>query len=163
MKILLKRKNPNDKKRHEELEFSQFGKVTIKTSASNRRITLALYLIKLGAEINAGIDGWIELGKKILNLFIQDELVSVDSDGATALAIIHISKYEDISCLKKMTESVIDLPAYIERSHDGGKSSDEKQMYYIQTYTINNQDVYVVGVTSNGKTEIIKHFKLANN
>ena len=179
MKILLKRKNLNDRRCNEELEFSQFGKVTIKTSVSNRRIlglvpdaglplicmtiTLALYLIKLGAEINAGIDGWIELGKKILNLFIQDELVSVDSDGATALAINHISKYEDISCLKKMTESMIDLPAYIERSHDGGKSSDEKQMYYIQTYTINNQDVYVVGVTSNGKTEIIKHFKLANN
>jgi len=129
MKILLKRKNPNDGGRNEELEFSQFGEVTIKTSASNcpifgiipdaglslifMTITLALDLIKLGAEINAGIDGWIELGKKILNLFIQDELVSVDSDGATALAINHIAKYEDISCLKKMTESVIDLTTYL--------------------------------------------------
>ena len=125
-------------------------------------INLGFQLIKLGAEINNGVDGWIELGKKILKLFRQDELVSVDSDGATALAINRITKNGTISSLEKMTESVIDLTAYSEKNHGNVKSSDEKQMYYIQTYMINHQEIYVVGTLSTGKTEIIKHFTLDN-
>lgn len=32
--------------------------------------------------------------------------------------------------------------------------------YYIQTYRINDGDIYVVGITSSGEAGIIKHFDL---
>jgi len=119
---------------------------------------LGLQLIKVGAEINDGIDGWIGLGKKLHKLFYRNKIVSIDNDGATALAINLIAKKEKIDRLEKIQESTInlaDLSGFI-RGNKG--LSNKPHNYYIQTYCINNNDVYVIGVKSTGKAEIIKHF-----
>ena len=121
-------------------------------------LDLGLQLIKVGAEINDGIDGWIGLGKKLHKLFYCNKIVSIDNDGATALAINLIAKKEKIDRLEKMQESTInfaDLSGFI-RGNKG--LSNKPHNYYIQTYCINNNDVYVIGVKSTGKAEIIKHF-----
>ena len=121
-------------------------------------LDLGFQLIKVGAEINDGIDGWIGLGKKLHKLFHRNKIVSIDNDGATALAINLIAKKEKIDRLEKMQESTInlaDLSGFI-RGNKG--LSNKPHNYYIQTYCINNNDVYVIGVKSTGKAEIIKHF-----
>ena len=121
-------------------------------------LNIGLQIIKVGAEINDGIDGWIGLGKKLLKLFRRNKIVSIDEDGATALAINLIAKKEKIDRLEKIQEATINL-ADLSGIIRGNKGlSNKPHNYYIQTYCINNNDVYVIGVKSSGKAEIIKHF-----
>lgn len=121
-------------------------------------VSIGLQLIKIGAEINNGIDGWIGIGKKLHKLFRRKEIVSVDVDGATALAIEHIAKKERITKLVKVQESTINL-IDISGHIPGNKGLSKKpHNYYIQTYQINDKSIYVVGIKSTGETKILKHF-----
>lgn len=121
-------------------------------------LSLGLQAIKLGSEINDGIEGWLGLGKKLRSLFERERLVSVDSEGATALAIVLLARKIKIEKLEKIQESslnLVDLSGMI----PGNKGlSQRPHNYYIQSYRINDMEVYVVGIQSNGKAEIIKHF-----
>lgn len=121
-------------------------------------LSLGLQAIKLGAEINDGIEGWLGLGKKLWSLFEREKIVSVDLEGATALAIALLARKMKIEKLEKIQEStlnLVDLSGMI----PGNKGlSQRPHNYYIQSYRINDMEVYVVGIQSNGKTEIIKHF-----
>ena len=122
-------------------------------------VTIGLQLIKIGAEINNGIDGWIGIGKKLHKLFRRKEIVSVDVDGATALAIEHIAKKERITKLVKLQESTInlvDISGHIPANNKG--LSKKPHNYYIQTYLVNDENIYVMGVKSTGETNILKHF-----
>lgn len=121
-------------------------------------IDIGLRMIKLGSEINDGIDGWIGLGKKLQKLFHRKKIVSVDIEGANALAIALIAKRRKISQLEKIQESTInlvDLSGII--PHNKGLSK-KPHNYHILSYRINGEDVYIIGVTSEGETKIIKHF-----
>lgn len=42
--------------------------------------------------------------------------------------------------------------------HGNKGLSKEPYNYYIQSYCINNSDVYVIGIKSTGEVKIIKHF-----
>lgn len=75
-------------------------------------LDLGLRLIKVGAEINDGIDGWIGLGKKLHKLFYRNKIVSIDNDGATALAINLIAKKEKIDRLEKCKNPRLILQIY---------------------------------------------------
>lgn len=121
-------------------------------------LDLGLRLIKVGAEINDGIDGWIGLGKKLHKLFRRNKIVSVDNDGATALAINIIAKKQEIVRLEKIQESTIKLADLSGMIHGNKGLSKEPYNYYIQSYCINNSDVYVIGIKSTGEVKIIKHF-----
>ncbi len=121
-------------------------------------LDIGLRMIKLGSEINDGIDGWIGLGKKLQKLFHRKKIVSVDIEGANALAIALIAKRRKISQLEKNQESTInlvDLSGII--PHNKGLSK-KPHNYHILSYRINGEDVYIIGVTSEGETKIIKHF-----
>ena len=121
-------------------------------------LDLGLHLIKVGAEINDGIDGWIGLGKKLHKLFHRNRIVSIDNDGATALAINKIAKKQEIVRLEKIQESTIKLADLSGMIHGNKGLSKEPYNYYIQSYCINNSDVYVIGIKSTGEVKIIKHF-----
>lgn len=119
----------------------------------------ALYLfLKVGTVINDGINAWIEIGKKLNKLFYRRKIVSVDIEGATALAIGFIAKREKITTLEKMNETVINLVDVSVMILNNSKLCKKPHNYYIQTYRINGEDVYVIGIKSNGEVNLIKHF-----
>lgn len=120
--------------------------------------SIGLQLIKIGAEINDGLNGWIEIGKKLKKLFYLNTIVSIDIDGATALAIEFIAKKENIITLEKMQETVINLVDVSGMIPINSGLSKKTHNYYIQTYRINDEDVYVIGIKSTGEVNIIKHF-----
>lgn len=125
-------------------------------------LDLGLQLIKVGAEINDGVDGWIEIGKKLYKLFRRKKIVSIDVDGATALAIEHIAKKEKITKLVKLQESTInfvDISGHIPANKKG--LSKKPHNYYIQTYLVNDEKIYVLGVKSTGETNILKLFSFS--
>lgn len=121
-------------------------------------LSLGLQVIKLGAEINDGIEGWLGLGEKLRSLFEREKLVSVDSEGATALAIALLARTVKIEKLKKIQENTLNLVDLTGMIPCNKGLSQRPHNYYIQSYRINDMEVYVVGIQSNGKAEIIKHF-----
>lgn len=121
-------------------------------------VSIGLQLIAIGAEINDGIDGWVEIGKKLQKLFNRKKIVSVDTDGATALAIGYIAKQNKITTLEKIQETVINLVDVSGMIPVNNGLSRKPHNYYIQTYRINGEDIYVMGIKSTGEVEIIKHF-----
>lgn len=124
-------------------------------------VSIGLQLIKIGAEINNGIDGWIGIGKKLHTLFRRKEIVSVDVNGATALAIEHIAKKERITKLVKLQESTINLVDISGHIPANKGLSKKPHNYYIQTYQVNDDNIYVVGIKSTGETKILKHFSFS--
>lgn len=122
-------------------------------------VDIGLRTLKLGAEINDGIDGWIGLGKKLYKLFQQKKIVSIDADGAASMAIELISKKEKIEKLEKIHETTINLVDVSSMLPQNIDLCARPHNYYIFAYQINNKEVYVVGVTSMGNANIIKHFE----
>ena len=121
-------------------------------------ISVGLQILKIGAEINDGIDGWIGIGKKLRNLFRRKKIISVDEDGATALAIETIAKEENVYKLEKLSETTINLVDVSGMIPNNRGLSQKPHNYYIQAYRVNGEDVYVMGIKSTGEVRIIKHF-----
>ena len=126
-------------------------------------IFLGFETIKIGKPLNDGFDGWIGIGKKLNRLFRRKKIVAIDKVGATALAINLISKKENIISLEKIQESIINLADLSGMIHGNKGLSKKPYNYYIQSYCINNSDVYVIGIKSTGEVKIIKHFVLNNH
>lgn len=121
-------------------------------------LDLGLNVLKIGSEINDGIDGWIGIGKKLSKLFQRKKIVSIDLDGATSMAIELIARRERIIKLEKIQETAINLVDVSRMIHINSTLSAKPLNYYIQTYKINDEDIYVIGITSSGEANIIKHF-----
>lgn len=121
-------------------------------------IDIGFRLLKVGAELNDGIDGWVGVGKKLRKLFHRKKIVSIDAAGATALAVELISHKVKITKLEKLQESIVNLVDVSEMIHGNKGLSKKTHNYYIHTYRINDEDVYVIGIESSGKAKIIKHF-----
>ena len=121
-------------------------------------VDIALRMLKIGTEVNDGIDAWISLGNKLWNLFRKRKIVSVDIDGATSIAIALIAQREKIVKLEKLQEATINLVDLSSMLPQNVGLSKAPHNYYIQTYRINDDEIYVVGITSEGKANVIKHF-----
>lgn len=119
---------------------------------------IGVKLIKEGAEINDGLDGWIEIGKKLKKLFLRKKIVSVDDAAATSLAIELIAQKENIVKLEKIEDSTINLVDVSGMIPNNSGLSKKPHNFYIQTYRVNDEEIYVVGIKSTGEAEIIKHF-----
>ena len=84
--------------------------------------------------------------------------MSIDSDGAASMAIELISRQEKITKLEKIQETTINLVDVSGMIRNNSNLSAKPHNYYIQTYRINCEDIYVIGITSSGEANIIKHF-----
>ncbi|QIE58677.1 hypothetical protein G5B37_03600 [Rasiella rasia] len=127
-------------------------------------ISLVVNIFLVGDKIEKGIAGWIKLGKRIKNLWKTKKLVSVDKDGASLLAIEYIASLENIENFEKVDEHEINIVRL-----DGlfpGRKPDEliskPHNYYIQTYIINVEKFYIIGIKSSGEVELIKCFEFGN-
>lgn len=119
----------------------------------------------LGDKIDKGIEGWVKLGKRLKNLFSKKELVAVDKDGASLLAIEFISTFETIQSLEKEAEHEINLVRLDGLFGDGRTPNElisKPYNYFIQTYLVNDDKHYVIGVKSTGEVNLIKCFEFGN-
>lgn len=121
-------------------------------------LDISLSILQLGTVINDGIDGWVGIGKKLKNLFQRHKIVSIDSDGATSMAIELIARHETITSLEKIQDTTINLVDVSGMIPLNSNLCAKPHNYYIQAYRINNEDIYVIGITSSGEVSIIKHF-----
>lgn len=123
-------------------------------------INLVMDIFLIGNKVVEGFDGWLKIGKKLRNLVKRSEIVSVDSDGATILAIEHISCHEKIKSLRKINETTInlvDVSGMIPANKQGIASKPHN--YYIKTFEINENKTYVIGIKSTGEVNLIKCFE----
>ena len=92
---------------------------------------------------------------------IRDTIPSSESSSiplAASIAIELISQKEEIVKLEKIHETTINLVDVSFMLPQNISLSAKPHNYYIQAYRINDEEVYVVGVTSTGNADIIKHF-----
>ncbi|MBP5401283.1 MAG: hypothetical protein J6Y35_06625 [Bacteroidales bacterium] len=121
-------------------------------------LSFGLRILKVGKEINEGIDSWIDLGKKLRGLFRRKRIVSVDKDAAAALAINLIAQRTKIDKLVKVHDNTInftDVSGMLPRNKGLSKKPHN---YYIQAYLINDRETYVIGIQSNGEAKILSHY-----
>lgn len=119
----------------------------------------------LGDKIDKGIEGWIKIGKRLKKLFAKKELIAVDKDGASLLAIEFISSIETIQSIEKEAEHEINLVRLDGLFGDGRKPEElisKPYNYFVQTYLINDDKHYVIGIKSTGEVNIIKCFEFGN-
>lgn len=153
-----------------ELDFEGIEKISEKNIGPGNDIFVILASIitianvfMLGDKIDKGIEGWIKIGQRIKNIFKNKELVSVDKDGANLLAIELISNYENISTFEKTSEQEIVLVDFSAPHLFGdNRTSDDliskPYRYFIFSFLINDEKTYVIGVRSDGETNLIKCF-----
>ena len=122
-------------------------------------INLAVDIFLIGSKVIDGFEGWLKLGKKLRNLTKRSEIVSIDNDGATILAIEYISQHEMIDSLRKTNEMIInlaDVSGMIPANKQGLASKPHN--YYIKAFEVNDDKTYVVGIKSTGEVNLIKCF-----
>ena len=66
-----------------------------------------LAVLAMGKKINEGIEGWLAVGKKLRSIFKSIDVVSIDCDTATYLAIEFINKRIKIESFVKTNETII--------------------------------------------------------
>ena len=75
-------------------------------------ISTAINLISLGAQINGGFEGWLELGKKIKRLIKRTEDIALDKDAISVLCVNSIlESTSEIQEIKKVIEYETEIPA----------------------------------------------------
>ena len=118
-------------------------------------------IIKAGKYINDGIDGWLEIGKKLKKLVKRNKIISIDSEGATLLAIEQISQKEKIKLLEVCQEDTINL-VDISGLVLGNKGLAAKPLnYFVKTIKVNDETLYIIGVNSTGQATIIKRYDVS--
>ena len=118
-------------------------------------------IIKAGKYINDGIDGWLEIGKKLKKLVKRNKIISIDSEGATLLAIELISQKEKIKLLEVCQEDTINL-VDISGLVLGNKGLAAKPLnYFVKTIKVNDETLYIIGVNSTGQATIIKRYDVS--
>ena len=125
-------------------------------------IRLVYEIIKAGKYINDGIDGWIKIGNRLKNLVKRNKIISIDSEGATLLAIELISKKENIKLLEVCQEdtiNLVDMSGFLPKN----KGLAAKPFnYFVKTINVNHETLYIIGVNSTGEATIIKRYDVSN-
>ena len=119
-------------------------------------------ILKSGKSINDGIDGWLEIGKKLKKLVKHNKIISIDSDGATLLAIKLISQKENIRFLEVCQEDTINLVDMSGFFPENKGLAARPFNYFIKTIKMNDETIYIIGVNSTGQATIIKRYDVSN-
>ncbi|GGW65559.1 hypothetical protein DFQ11_1032 [Winogradskyella epiphytica] len=118
----------------------------------------------IGDRLVKGIDGWIEIGKKIKSLWKTERLVSVDKDGASLLAIEYLASLENITSLEKVNEQEINIVKLNGLFNDRQPNEliSKPHGYFVQSYVVNDEKFYIIGIKSSGEVNLIKCFEYGN-
>jgi hypothetical protein len=118
----------------------------------------------VGDRIVKGIDGWVEVGKKIKRLWKTDNLISVDKDGASLLAIQYLASIEKIISIQKVDEQEINIVRLDGLFNDRKPNEliSKPHGYFVQSYVVNDEKFYIIGIKTSGEVNIIKCFEYGN-
>jgi hypothetical protein len=118
----------------------------------------------VGDRIVKGIDGWVEIGKKIKSIWKRDNLISVDNDGASLLAIQYLASIEKITSIQKVDEQEINIVRLDGLLPDRKPNEliSKPHGYYVQSYVANDEKFYIIGIKSSGEVNLIKCFEYGN-
>lgn len=119
-------------------------------------------IIKAGKYINDGIDGWIKIGNRLKNLVKRNKIISIDSEGATLLAIELISQKEKINVFEVMQEDTINLVDMSGVLPENKGLAAKPFNYFVKTINVNDETLYIIGVNSTGQATIIKQYDVSN-
>jgi len=122
-------------------------------------------LFLVGDRIDKGIDGWIRIGRRIKKLIDKKEVISIDAEAASLVAIQFIMQFEKIESLTKYSEEQINFVRLDGMFNDGRKENQlisKPHNYYIQSFKINDSKIYIIGIKSSGETQLIKCFEFGN-
>jgi hypothetical protein len=122
----------------------------------------SLAVLAMGKKVNEGIEGWSAVGKKLKSMFKSIDVVSIDCDTATYLAIEFINKRIKIESLVKTNETTINL-SNLEGAIRGLVGLAKKpDNYYIQIFLVNDKFYYIIGISSRGELSLLRKFKAAD-
>ena len=124
-------------------------------------IWLGYKILKSGKSINDGIDGWLEIGKKLKKLVKRNKIISIDSEGATLLAIELISQKENIKLLEVCQEDTINLVDMSGFLPENKGLAAKPLNYFVKTIKVNDETIYIIGVNSTGQATIIKRYDVS--
>ena len=129
-------------------------------------ITATIGVIALGEQINSGLDGWIEVGKKLKSLISKVDKVALDNDAINVLCVNKVIELTPNSeRIKKVIEYEADAPAAYSYSGKCEFSNfvEKAEVYYVQGYEINNTHFILLGITQDGMVEVLKQTRITRN
>ena len=130
-------------------------------------ITGATTLVALGDKLNKGLEGWIKIGKKLRSWVKSKELVSVDAEAATALAIEKLNReyvIEEISKTHEWHLPKVDFssPHTFGDGRQHGDLITTPHGYFTLVFDVNDEVTVVVCVTSDGEVKVLQSFEIVS-
>jgi len=124
-------------------------------------VCFGLEILKAGKIINDGIDGWLGFGKKLKKLVKRNKIISIDSEGATLLAIEAIAQLETINVIEVFQENTINLVDVSGFLYENKGLTAKPYNYFVKAIKVNNETIYIMGVNSTGQATIIKRYDVS--
>ena len=117
-------------------------------------------VLLVGDKIVKGIDGWINLAKRIKGIFSRSEKVYIDKDTATILAIEHLSRVYKIESIEKLNENIIALKDLSQMLSDRTEKDFIAKPFnvYFMTFKINDDIIISLGIRSDGEIKELYSF-----
>lgn len=113
----------------------------------------ATTIFLLGDKIDKGIEGWINVGKRIKSLFQKTDIIYLDLHAAKLLALQYIAekhKINSISLVKESEEVVLNLSSMLRDRKPNDFISKPYNIYFL-TFRINENMELMLSVRSDGE------------
>ena len=117
----------------------------------------------MGDKIEKNIEAWSKIAKRIKKLIKNGEVVAIDSDTADILCVDYLNEnysINDIYIKDDHRISYISLDGMLP-DREAGEFISEPHNYFIKTFVADNK-IFILGVSSDGKIELIKCFEDGN-
>lgn len=113
--------------------------------------------IKVGMELVEKIIDYKKAARKLLEIKNEEKLIAVDADGAKLLSLQKISEYEDLTSIEFIDQMVVPL-VDLNGSFRDKRSGLARHPFNHYTFAlkVNNEMVYITGVTPSGDVEITR-------
>jgi hypothetical protein len=115
----------------------------------------------LGESVEKGLDAWIRLARRFRELVARLRnnfgATRVDETGAKLLALNRIAEEE--STLASVEAVVLGLvPIHQFEDRNPARLDSRVDALYLHAYRVNNQSIYVIGITARGEIEFVKKY-----
>lgn len=115
-------------------------------------------VIALGEKLDKGIEGWVNIGKRVNKIFKKTDKLYLDENGAKIIALTKISEKYHINTVTLMDSHIISLVDFSGLFLDRNPNDFTTKPFNIYNFTfdLNNERTICYSIKSNGEiTEII--------
>lgn len=113
-------------------------------------------VIDLGDKLEKGIVGWINIGKRISNIFKKSDRVYLDENAAKIIGITHIAAKMDISNIKLIDYHITNLVDFAEWFKQRNPESFESKPFNIYNFTFEVNEVRIITLSVKSNGEIVE-------